>query len=165
MTEETGRIVALYGNQAEVEVSAGAACERCGAAALCNWTGKRTRRILARNPHCSVAIGQLVVIGRGKRASVRSALAVFGLPAGMLLLGTIIGAILDGDRLAAILGGLGLLLGMTVVLILERITARQGNSLPVILRVTESDKLEGDTREDSPVDHADNVNPYHSCKP
>lgn len=164
MIEERGQVIALDKDRAEVEVSAGTACEHCGAAAFCNWTGRRTRRIIVRNPHAAT-IGQVVIVGRKKIPGTLSALAIFGMPAGLLLLGTVTGALLAGDRLAAILGGLGFMLGLAVLLLMERTAASSGRNLPVILRIVDSNRQKGDTGEENSAGRTDGIDSGNRREP
>ncbi|MBM3314227.1 SoxR reducing system RseC family protein [candidate division WOR-3 bacterium] len=149
MIEEAGRVVAVQGGRAEVEVAPHGGCEHCGAAGICNWAGKREKRVFARNK-LGAAVGQSVVLGRTEKGGALSALAVFGVPGGLLLLGIVAGTVLAGDKWAAGLGGAGLLAGLVVVRVLDRAAARSGRNLPVVLRLVTEEECKGDASDEDP---------------
>ncbi|MEO0085688.1 MAG: SoxR reducing system RseC family protein [candidate division WOR-3 bacterium] len=134
MIEEQGRVVKTLGERAEVEVVPAGACSHCGAAGMCNWTGKREKIVVARNP-VGAKVGQTVVMSRSERVGAGSALLVFGLPSLLLVAGVIIGSLLRNDVLAGILAAIGLGLGAAIVLLVNWSAARSGRVLPEIVRV------------------------------
>lgn len=137
-------MVAVAGEQAEVALPVQGSCARCGAASLCDWTCRRERVVLARNP-VGARPGQTVVISRDRRAGMGSALLTFGLPALLMIAGVTAGSLLGDDRLAAVLAGAGLLIGGLILYILDRC---RRFSLPVIVRVI-SESTPGGEDEDS----------------
>jgi positive regulator of sigma E activity len=128
--EETGRVVKVEGSRAEVAVVPGGGCAHCGAASICNWTGKRERLVIAEN-RAGAVVGEQVVISRSKNKSVRSALVIFGLPAGLMCLGVVLGSQLLNDKMAVVLAGVGLLAGVGIVRLIDR---QRTADLPVIVR-------------------------------
>lgn len=134
MIEEQGRVVKVVGGRAEVEVVPSGACSHCGAAGICNWTGKKEKIVEARNP-VGAKPGETVVLGRSGKVGAGSALLVFGLPALLLVAGVVLGSLLLNERWAGILAAAGLGLGVAVVLLVNRSAARSGRGLPEILRI------------------------------
>lgn len=140
--EETGTVVQVAGNRAQVRVIPSGGCDRCGAASFCNWTGKKERVVIAINP-IGAQPGDGVVISRKIKEGTNSALLLFGLPVGMMLAGVIIGGIiLRRDIWTAILMGAGLFIGIAVLKLIDRRKGQLGSGLPVIGRVL-IHKLEG----------------------
>jgi positive regulator of sigma E activity len=127
------------GERAEVEIAVAGHCDGCGARGLCNWTGTKSRRVLAVN-RAGAAVGDAVVVELVERARLGSNLAVFGIPAGLMLAGTLLGGLLISDTWAVVLAGAGLALGLGVVKLLDGAAARNGRSLPVIVRIGDVEK-------------------------
>lgn len=125
--------------RAEVEIEARGSCDGCGARGLCNWTGTKHRRVLAVN-RIGAAAGDAVVIELAERARLGSNLAVFGIPAALMLAGTLLGGLLISDRWAVILAGVGLGVGLAVVKLIDVRAAKSGRSLPVIVRIDDAEK-------------------------
>lgn len=146
--EEPGLVMSVRGDRAEVQVVPAGGCDHCEAAGVCNWSGKREKTVLALN---SIAArpGQRVVLGRTTAAGALSALAVFGLPASLLLAGIIIGSVSGAEYRAAAMGGVGLLLGVVLVRVIDRAAVRSGRGLPVILRVSTDETCKGANDEKS----------------
>ncbi|MEO0071116.1 MAG: SoxR reducing system RseC family protein [candidate division WOR-3 bacterium] len=140
--EEIGTVVQVQGDRAQVQVVPSGGCDRCGAASFCNWTGKKERVVIAVNP-IGAKPGDKVVIRRKIKEGTNSALLLFGLPAGMMLFGVIIGGIiLRQDIWAAILCGAGLFIGILALKFIDRKRGKLGSGLPVIGQVL-IQKLEG----------------------
>lgn len=141
--EETGKVVGVNGERAEVLVIPEEGCAHCDAAGFCNWTGKREKTVLALNP-IGAAAGEMVVLSRRIRPGTRSALLVFGLPALLMILGVILGAVLGNDLWAAILAGVGLASGFLVIKLFDHAKGKTGKDLPVIVRKFNAEDIEGE---------------------
>jgi positive regulator of sigma E activity len=135
--EEPGRVRSVADGRAEVEIEPGGACEKCGASGFCNWTGKRSRLVLARNDAGAEA-GDAVVVETAEAGRLGSAGLVFGLPGGLMALGVVVGSLAWNDTGAAILAGVGLVLGLALLKLIDRRYRRSGRNLPVVTR-----RLEG----------------------
>lgn len=132
--EETGRVTKILGNRAEVEVEAKGACEHCGARGVCNWTGEKTRTVLALN-RAAARVRDKVVLATGRSAGLRSNLLVFGIPALGMLAGILVGSLaLRRDLWAGVMAGVGLGLGFGIVKLIDLAAERSGKALPVIVR-------------------------------
>lgn len=131
--EEHGRITAIHGDRAEVEVVPGEACRSCSASGFCSWTGKRQKLLTARNP-VQAGIGDTVVVSTLESDRSRSAALVFGIPAVSMLAGVLLGSLLWGNVGAAVLGGIGLGAGLLGIKLIDTRAARSGRNLPVIVR-------------------------------
>ncbi len=149
--EETGRVVGVNGERAEVLVVPEGGCAHCGAAGFCNWTGKRERTVIARNP-IGASKGETVVISRSIRPGTCSALLVFGLPAMLMILGVIMGELLINDIGAAILAGFGVALGFLIIRIIDRAKGKTGKDLPVIVRRFNTEDMKGEKDDKSHFD-------------
>lgn len=137
MIKEQGRVIKLKGDCAEVAVSVQGSCARCGAASICDWTCRRERVVLARNP-IGAQPGQIVIITRRQEVSLRSALLVFGVPAVLMITGVVLGSLFRSDWLGVMLAGAGLLAGGLVLFLVDRCRKVE---LPVIsTRIAESKK-------------------------
>ncbi len=158
MIEEQGRVIKVEGDRAEVAVSAHGSCARCGAASICDWTCRRERVVLARNP-IGAQPGQMVIITRSREVSLRSALLVFGLPAALMVTGVVLGSLLRSDRLAVILAGAGLLAGGLILFLLDR---HRRVELPVITsRMGEFKKGGQNDESDAIIDNNNGTD--HGC--
>lgn len=146
--QESGRVLRVEADQAEVEVVAGEGCAGCGAALVCNWAGNQKRVVLARNL-IGAQPGEMVVISRSRKESLGSTLLIFGLPAGMMVAGVVAGSLLHNEWLAVIFAGLGVLAG---VFILRRIDQNRKTQLPKIIRIL------NERRQDEGNDRGDNFN-------
>ena len=130
--EENGKVVELSDEGTKVEVIPGNMCHHCGAAQACGTFGSRTKIVLAQNP-IDAKIGDLVKLEIKEKTRAVSILLVFGLPIVLLLTGIIVGEILSGDKLAAILGGAGLVIAFAVVKVIDRLVNKQKTFLPTII--------------------------------
>lgn len=137
--EEAGRVVGVTGSRAEVEVAARGECAHCPAHGMCNWTGQKTKTVLAAN-EVRAQVGDLVIISLGRAAGIRSNLLVFGIPALGMLAGVLVGSLVIGRELwAGVLAGVGLALGFVVVMVIDRAAGRSGRVLPVVVRILGAD--------------------------
>ncbi|MEO0021586.1 MAG: SoxR reducing system RseC family protein [candidate division WOR-3 bacterium] len=157
--QETGRVLKVEGDRAEVAVVPTGGCEHCGAAGICNWTGKRERVVLARNL-AGARSGELVVLRRRQGESLGSALLIFGLPAILMVTGVVLGSLLGSEWLAVIFAGAGLLAGGGILILLDR---HRRAKLPVIVsRIAES-KQGGQDDESNAIIHNNN-GIDHGCR-
>ena len=131
--EEPGRVLRAWGDRAEVEIEPGSACARCDASGFCNWTGKRSRLVLARN-EVQALVGDAVIVDTPEAGRPGSAGLVFGVLGGAMVLGVVLGTLLWGNTGAAILAAVGLALGFAALKVIDRRQARSGRRLPVIVR-------------------------------
>ncbi len=159
MIEEQGRVIRIEGDRAEVAVVPSGGCDHCGAAGICNWTGKRERVVLARNL-AGARIGELVVLRRRQQESLSSALIIFGLPAGLMVTGVVLGSLLGSDWLAVVFAGAGLLAGGGILILLDRYRRAK---LPVIVsRMAESKQGGQDDKSDTVIDNNNGID--HGCR-
>jgi len=124
----------VRGSRAEVEVIPHSGCDHCSAVSFCQWTGSRAKRVLTLN-RINAQEGDRVVISRSVRQSGRSSLVVFGLPALLMLGGVVLGRVLfQSDTWAAGFAGVGLVVALVVVKVVDATLMRTGEGLPVIVR-------------------------------
>ncbi len=134
--QETGKVVSVKGDRAEVEVAARGECEHCTAHGICNWTGTSLRKVLAVN-QAGARAGDVVALEVVEGTGVKSNLLVFGIPVVLMVAGVLIGGlVLRKDLWSGILAGVGLALGLGVVKIIDIAVNRSGKSLPVIVKRT-----------------------------
>jgi positive regulator of sigma E activity len=138
--EEHGRVTAVHGDRAEVEVVPGEACRSCSASGFCSWTGKRQKLLTARNP-AQAGIGDTVVVSTPESGRSRSAGLVFGIPAVGMLAGVLLGSLFWGNTGAVVLGGIGLGAGLLAIKLIDMRAARSGRNLPVIIRRVDAGSL------------------------
>jgi positive regulator of sigma E activity len=139
---ETGRVVSARGARAEVEMEARGECEHCGAHGICNWTGTNVRKILAVNK-AGAKPGDSVALEITEGTGLKSNLLVFGIPALGMLAGVLVGGLLINDLWSGILGGIGLVVGVGIVKLIDISVGRSGKSLPVIVRRIDRDEYKG----------------------
>ena len=139
--EENGKVIELLANEAKVEVMPSAICSHCGSADACGSLGAKTKVVLAKNP-IGAKLGDLVKIEIKEKNRLASILLLFGLPITLLLVGIIIGEVISGDKLAAILGGSGLVIAFIIVKIIDRLAGRKDNFLPTIIEKISEGSLE-----------------------
>jgi len=151
---EAGKIVRTFGDRAEVEVAAKGACEHCGAHSVCNWTGTRVRRVLARN-RAQAGAGDTVELETAGGILARSNLLVFGIPATGMLGGVLVGGLgMRSDLWSGVLSGIGLALGLGIVRAIDLYVRRSGRGLPVVVGRTVQDEGEANESDvDGDVDH------------
>lgn len=142
MITETGRVVAVDGDQAWVQTVRTSACQSCSARAACGQralarvTGGRANQIRVANS-VGARVGDEVVLGIDEQSLLRASLWVYGLPLISMVLGSIAGyQWMGGTDLSAILGALlGLAGGFFLV---RRWQARDGERYqPKLLRVSQ----------------------------
>ncbi len=102
---ETGKVVAVRGDIAEVRFPRGRRCEGCGACCVADGEGVMVTE--ARNPLGAV-VGQLVVVELPARQSIKAAYILYGVPLLAFLaglgIGSLLGHLLSGGRLTVPLG-------------------------------------------------------------
>jgi len=130
--EDNGKIIELTAEGAKVEIVPRPICGACAVANACAAIGLKTKIVLAKNP-IAAQVGDLVKLETKEKNRTLSILLVFGLPIVFLLVGIIIGEIIAGDKLAAILGGGGLLLAFLIAKIIDTHLAKKGTFLPMII--------------------------------
>ncbi len=140
--EETGRVVTACGDRAEVEVTPGGACDRCGASGFCTWTGRKAKLVTALN-RAGAAAGDSVTVRTADRGRSLSALLVFGLPGLLMAGGVVLGSLLWSDTWGAVLAGMGLLAALVVLKIVDAGASRSGRMLPVVVRKRDSEANKG----------------------
>ncbi len=154
--EEIGVVKTVNGSRAEVTVTPSGACTHCPAASICNWTGEKTRLVVAHNP-TRARVGDTVVLRRHPAASTATALIVFGLPAVLMIIGIVIGRLIFNDLGAVVFAGIGVLLAGMLLYIIERARKKSGTSLPVIVRIEgatpELPELEEDVQTTAPPEN------------
>ena len=111
MIEERARVIAVGEGYAWVETYRQTACGSCsspgcGTATLSKLLGTRPTRVRALTA-LPLQAGDEVIIGVAEMALLKSSLVVYLLPLLLLLLGALVGKMLIGNELAAILLGLG----------------------------------------------------------
>jgi positive regulator of sigma E activity len=137
---ENGKVVAIRGGRADVEVAARGECEHCSAHGVCNWTGTSVRKVLAVNK-IGAAAGEAVELETGEGTGARTNILVFGIPVALMLAGVLIGGlVLRRDLWSGILTGIGLVLGLGIVKVIDVAVNRSGRSLPVVVRRLGSDE-------------------------
>ena len=141
--QETGKVVSVKANRAEVEVEARGECEHCGAHGICNWNGNKLRRVLAVNKVGAVA-GDAVTLEMVEGTGVKSNLLVFGVPTGFMFVGVLVGGlVMKKDLWAGILAGIGLAVGVAVVKVIDVAVNRSGRTLPVVVRRLNAEECKG----------------------
>ncbi len=144
--EEIGVVKNVTGNRAEVEITPAGTCNHCPAASMCNWTGEKTRLIVAHNP-VNARTGDTVALHRHPATSTGTAIVVFGLPALLMVLGILLGKTLFNDTAAVIFAGIGLLLGGALIAVIDHQRKRSGAGLPVIVRILTEENRQGGTND------------------
>lgn len=134
----SGRIVRILGERVEVRVNPPAACGGCANRAGCAVFGTPERTVLAENP-IGAGVGERVLLVTTGQAGSLSALAAFGLPAGLLLAGIVVGNLLAGDIGAGLGGGAGLGIGAAAVMWVNR--HFRGRILPRVVRRLGDDEV------------------------
>lgn len=138
MITETGKVIALKGDQAWVQTIRASACQSCsarsgcGQRALASVTGGRANQILVANT-IDARVGDEVTIGIEERALLGASLLVYALPLVAMVLATIVGHNLTGgDDLGALAGAAAGLVGG--FLLARRLSGRFGSYEPKLLR-------------------------------
>lgn len=133
--EETGTVVGFKGTKVEVEVSVRGECSHCPAHSLCNWTGQKTRMILAMNA-VQARLGDRVLLSLPPKRKVSSNLLIFGVPTLGMLVGVLLGSLVFRAELwAGVLTGVGLTAGFLLVKLIDILAGRSGKILPVVVKI------------------------------
>jgi positive regulator of sigma E activity len=129
--EEIGKIVGLVGTKAKIEINTKAACSHCAQANICNPLGQNKKEIELKNT-LNAQVGDWVKIEIKEKNRIASLLVVLGIPIFLFVTGVIIGNIISGDKMSAILGGVGLLLAFLIVKLINNYLIRKDTDLAVI---------------------------------
>lgn len=138
MITETGKVIAIKGDQVWVQTIRTSACQSCsarsgcGQKALASLSGGRANQILVANT-VNARVGDDVTIGIDEQALLGASLHVYALPLGAMVLATIAGHNLGGGSdLGAMLGALA---GLGGGFLLARLfTDRRDSYEPRLLR-------------------------------
>ena len=142
--KETGRVTAVRGDRAEVELAEHGECGHCPAHGICSPAGGKTRRVLAVN-HTEAVTGDTVMVALPDSTGLRSNLLVFGVPTLLMLAGVLIGSLLlKRDLWAGLLAGVGLAVGVMVVKMVDIAATRSGRTLPVVVERLKQEDRTGD---------------------
>ncbi len=141
---EEGIVVESCGDRARIRVERGSACKHCSARALCRPFGETFSRLEAANL-IGAAQGQRVIVAIEPTRLVKNSLLLYGIPVAALIVGAISGSYIgrvwiegNGTDIGAIIGaGLFLVLALVVTHALDRIAARNVESLPKIVEVVD----------------------------
>lgn len=101
MIEESGRVVAIDGNDAWVETSRRSSCgsceaKGCGTGTLSQILGRKTQRLRVKNPIGAVP-GDQVILGIRESALIKGSLAVYLVPLLALLGGGLFGELMGAQ--------------------------------------------------------------------
>jgi len=101
MIEESGRVVAIDGNDAWVETSRRSSCgsceaKGCGTGTLSQILGRKTQRLRVKNPVGAVP-GDRVILGIRESALIKGSLAVYLVPLLALLGGGLFGELMGAQ--------------------------------------------------------------------
>ncbi len=139
--EENGKVIELTYNRAKVAVEPSPICGSCAAADACAAIGSKTKIVLANNL-INAKVGDLVKIDLKEKSRTTSILLVFGLPITFLFVGIIIGEVISGDKLAAILGGIGIIIAFIIVKIIDLWVGKKATFLPTIIeKISQSSEV------------------------
>lgn len=122
MITESGRVVAMAGDQIWVQTISVSACQSCSARSGCGQralaavSSGRANQVLVDNT-LGARVGDEVEVGLDEQSLLRASVALYGLPLVLMLFGCLLGhSVSESSDLAAILGALaGLGLGFWVV--------------------------------------------------
>lgn len=140
MITETGRVVALAGDQVWVQTIRTSACQSCSARSGCGQralaavSSGRANQVLVDNS-VGARVGDEVVIGLDEQSLLNASLAVYGLPLVLMVLGSLLAHNwVAASDLGAIAGAVsGLFLGFLLV---QRWQAEAGERYqPRLLRI------------------------------
>lgn len=123
MITETGKVIALRGNQAWVQTIRTSACQSCSARSGCGQrvlasaTGGRANQVLVLNPVDAI-VGDEVTIGIDERALLGASVIVYAVPLLLMIVGSILAHQVSGGSDGwSILGAVS---GMAVGLFFSR---------------------------------------------
>jgi len=141
MIEESGRVIAVKGDEVWIETIRTSSCSACSARSGCGQgllakVKDGTRSHIQLRTDLKLAVDDEVILGLPEQAFIRSSFLAYGLP--MLML---IAAVLLAERVFAltepwiILSALlGLAGGFVVVRLISQLSAARGDFQPVIIR-------------------------------
>ena len=129
--EEIGKIIEITNNKAKIEINPSGGCSHCAQAHICNPLGKDKKVVELKNT-INAQVGDWVKIEIKEKNRVVSILVVLGLPIFLFLIGVIIGHQISGDKMSAILGGLGLILAFLIAKIINNYLIKNDRDLAVI---------------------------------
>ncbi|MBS4015771.1 MAG: SoxR reducing system RseC family protein [Candidatus Latescibacteria bacterium] len=135
--EEVGKIIELVNDKARIEITPSGGCNHCTQAHICNPFGKN-KKIIELPNSINAQVNDLVKIEIKDKNRFLSILLVLGLPILLFLIGIIIGNRISGDALAALFGGIGLLLAFIIVKIVNNYLLRTNKNLACIKEKIES---------------------------
>lgn len=143
--QEIGKIIAIIGDTAKIEITPSGGCAHCAQFNLCNPLGQNKKVIELKNT-INAQVGDIVKIEIGEKSRALSIALVFGLPVLLLIVGLVIGNFLSNEKLSALLGGCGLVLAMCLLKIIDNRLKKKGKHLAIIKEIVK-----------------DNLNPTNIC--
>lgn len=144
MITETGKVVAVRGDQVWVQTIRTSACQQCaarhgcGQKALASVTGGRANRVLVANS-VGARVGDEVLIGIPEEALLGASFLAYALPLLGLVAGSLAGHSMGaGGDLPALTGGItGLVAGLAVAALRQR--QKRSGYEPRLLRIHQTE--------------------------
>lgn len=131
--EEIGKVIELIGEKVKIEITPAKACCHCSQVNICNPFGQNKKVIELKNT-INAKVGDSVVLEIKEKNRILALSLLFGLPTVLFVAGIIIGQFIDGDKISAIFGGVGLLIAFLILMIINRYLISKEKSLVCIKR-------------------------------
>jgi sigma-E factor negative regulatory protein RseC len=129
--EEIGKVIEIIGDSLKIEITPSGGCSQCSQVNVCNPFGQNKKVIELENT-INAQVGDSIRLEIKEKNRILSLALLFGLPTVLFVVGVIIGQIVGGDKISAILGGVGLLLAFLILIIINRYLIKKGKNLVCI---------------------------------
>jgi sigma-E factor negative regulatory protein RseC len=129
--EEIGKIIEQKDQEVKIEITPVGGCAHCSQSNICNPFGQNKKVIELKNT-INAQIGDWVKIEITEKNRIASVLIILGIPIIFFLIGIIIGHEISGDKMSAILAGLGLIIAFTIVKFINNYWLRKNKEFAII---------------------------------
>lgn len=127
---ENGKVIATDGEYAIVRIERRSACASCG---KCGMTEEQKHADIRVKNKCNAVAGEYAEISVNDHAAFLSSAIVYLIPLLGAAIGLIVGNFLKNDAIQILLCFVGLILGYTIVSIIEKLLKKNKNFTPVML--------------------------------
>lgn len=141
MIEESGRVIAVDGNQVWIETVRKSSCSGCSARSGCGQgllskIKDGTRNHIRMQTELKLQVGDEVILGLPEQAFIRSSFLAYGLPLLALIASVFVADIALGlsEPWVILAALLGLAMGFVLVKLISTLASHRGDFQPVIVR-------------------------------
>ncbi|MEO0131992.1 MAG: SoxR reducing system RseC family protein [candidate division WOR-3 bacterium] len=131
---EKGKVIKVSEGKITVAIMTTSDCAHCSKTHICNLFGEN-KRIIELYKTIPVREGNEVVIEISHKYQLLSIFLIFCVPVILFVIGVVWGAILQNELFSLIFGGVGFILGFTIVKLINNYLSKINSKIAKIIKV------------------------------